>query len=202
MKLYPIISTFVAVLAIVLLFTRSCDPPTTPPEDDNLREKVTQREQVIVEKDSIIASLQALRDEQRVRYTSDSLKLSRENRRLSVRYSEAKAQVQQLSDTTGRISAYVHASDSLLAVKDSTIAVERNNAMVAGKLWQMEVSEIGAKYVEQLAISEDFKGRVESLEKRSARLEKRLERKRKGNRILLGVAGGLAAVTTLLIIAE
>lgn len=203
MKLYPIISTFVAVFAMVLLFTRSCDPPATPPEDDNLwREKVAMREQVIQTKDSIIASLQALRDEQKIDYRKDSARLERKAAAIFKRYSEAKAQVQQLSDTTGRIAEYVSISDSLLAVKDSTIAVERNNAMVAGKLWQMEVGLIGEKYMQQVEISNEYKARVDQLSGKVGRLEKRLERKRKFNRILLGVAGGLAAVTTLLIIAE
>lgn len=202
-RLLSIISTGMAVFFAVLLFTRSCDPPTTPPEDDNLwREKVTQREQVIQTKDSIIASLQALRDEQKIDYRKDSARLERKAAAIFKRYSEAKAQVQQLSDTSGRIEAYVHVSDSLLAVKDSTIAVERNNAMVAGKLWQMEVGLIGEKYMKQVEISNEYKGRVESLENRSARLEKRLERKRKWNGVWRGVALGLASVTAIVMLTE
>lgn len=204
-RLLSIISTGMAVFFAVLLFTRSCDPPTTPPDDPEKRELLDRvaelEEDIQLTKDSLRQN-EALQEAQRVRYTSDTLSLNRENRRLCVRYNEAKAQVQQLSDTSGRIAAYVHVSDSLLAVKDSTIAVERNNAMVAGKLWQMEVGLIGEKYIKQVEISNEYKARAESLEKKTARLEKRLERKRKGNRILLGVAGGLAAVTTLLIIAE
>lgn len=198
-RLSTTILSGLAVFFLIMWITKGCDKPTTPPEDTELwREKVAQREGVIKTKDSIIASLQASRNDEKIRYTSDSLKQVEVVSGIFKRYSEAKQEVQQITDSTGRIAAYVSVTDSLLQAKDSLYRQEVGHRLALEKLHNVEVAAMAARNVQQVELSQEYAARVASLENKLQRSEKRLERKKLGNKILLGVAAGLGAAVTVM----
>lgn len=202
-RLLSIISTGIAVCLAVILMLKSCDKPETAPQDETLwRVKVEQREAVIREKDSVIASLNSLRSAEKIRHTSDSVKRTKAMAGIFKRYSDARNEVQQLSDSTGRIGRYVSVTDSLISAKDSLYTSEVNHRIALEQLHSFEMAAMAKKNILQVEISEEYRNRAESSERKLQRSEKRLERKRKFNHVLLGIVGGLAASTTILILTE
>lgn len=202
-RLISILLSGACVALLVMLLTRGCDKPVTPPSDDTLwRDKLEQANKVIAEQAEVIAAVQASRNDEKIRYTSDSLKQVEVVARIFKRYSEAKQEVQQITDSTGRIAAYVSVTDSLLQAKDSLYRQEVGHRLALEKLHNVEVAAMAARNVQQVELNQEYEARIDALERKSARLEKRFERKRKFNHVLLGIVGGLAASTTVLILAE
>lgn len=203
MKYYPLISTFVAVFAVALLLLRGCDKPVTAPQDETLwRVKVEQREAVIREKDSVIASLNSLRSAEKIRHTSDSIKQTKAMAGIFKRYSDARNEVQQLSDSTGRIGRYVSVTDSLISAKDSLYTSEVNHRIALEQLHSFEMAAMAKKNILQVEISEEYKARAEISERKLQRSEKRLERKKVWNTIWKSTTAAFVAVTTVLILTE
>lgn len=198
-RLISILLSGSCVALIVILLTRGCDNPSTPPSDDTLwREKLEQANKVIAEQAEVIAAVQASRNDEKIRYTSDSLKQVKVVARIFKRYSEAKQEVQQITDSTGRIAAYVSVTDSLLQAKDSLYRQEVGHRLALEKLHNVEVAAMAARNVQQVELNQEYAARVASLENKLQRSEKRLDRKKLGNKILLGVAAGLGAAVTVM----
>lgn len=200
---YHLLTTILSgacVALLVMLLTRGCDKPSTPPSDDTLwREKLQQANKVIAEQAEVIAAVQASRNDEKIRYTSDSLKQVRVVAGIFKRYSEAKQEVQQITDSTGRIAAYVSVTDSLLQAKDSIYKQEVGHRLALEKLHNVEVAAMAARNVQQVEFNQEYAERVNQLTAKNARLERRLERKKLGNRIWAGVALGLGAALGLII---
>lgn len=203
LRILSTVTTGLSVALLALLLLRGCDKPETAPQDETLwRVKVEQREAVIREKDSVIASLNSLRRTEKIRHTSDSIKQTKAIAGIFKRYSEALKEVQQISDSSGRIERYVSVTDSLLSAKDSLYASEVNHRIALEQLHSFEMAAMAKKNILQVEVSEEYRNRAEISERKLARLERRFERKRKFNHVLLGIVGGLAASTTILILTE
>ena len=186
-------------ILFAILWLHQCSKPVPKPDDTAYMERISALEKQVQSKDSLISDIQAIRDTQTKAYRSDSSRLSIENRRLSVANSALKRRVLELPDTFGIISAYVASTDSLLGVKDSVIAVERNTRLASDKLYQVEIAALAQKNVLQIEISQEYATRIAQLTDKNLRLEKRLERKRKFQGVLLGIAGGLGAALAITI---
>lgn len=196
-------------LAAVLFFVLYLHQCSQPRPDDSIEyENIALKERVVVLNAAIqkagdsLKALQALRDTQRKAYEKDSTILVKQSAALSRRYQTARTRILELEDSTGRIAAFTNTSDSLIAVKDSTIAVERNARMAEGKLHYQELAVLADRNVKQIQISDEYAARVSALESKLTRSEKRLERKRKANGVWKGLALGLGAATAVLILAK
>ncbi len=192
-----------AVLFCTLWLLKGCDKPVTKPDDGGAwRDSVQVLKNKLTEKDSLISQIQARRSAEIKKAQKDSSRLSIENRRLSVGYSRSKRQVQELQDSTGRIQAYVAVTDSLLNAKDSLYYQEVGHRIALEQLYKVEIATLADKNVIQVQLSEQYTARVDELGKENQRLGNKLERKKRGNRLLLGVSAGLAAALGVIIIAQ
>lgn len=192
-----------AVLFCTLWLLKGCDKPVTKPDDGVAwRDSVQVLKNKLILKDSLISQIQARRDTEIKKAKQDSSRLSIENKRLSVGYSRSKQQVQELQDSTGRISAYVSVTDSLLNAKDSLYYQEVGHRIALEQLYKVEIATLADKNVIQVQLNEQYAARVDELVKENARLGKKLERNRKFNNGLLGISGGLAAALGVIIIAQ
>lgn len=202
-RLSTTILSGVCVALLVMLLTRGCDKPSTPPSDDTLwRDKLEQANKVIAEQAEVIAAVQASRNDEKIRYTSDSLKQVEVVARIFKRYSEAKQEVRQITDSTGCIAAYVSVTDSLLQAKDSLYRQEVGHRLALEKLHNVEVAAMAARHVQVVELNQEYAARVASLENKNARLEKRLARKQVWNNVWKGTTAGAVTVTTILILSQ
>lgn len=203
LRLLSTVTTGLSVALLVLLLLRGCDKPVTAPQDETLwRVKVEQREAVIREKDSVISSLNSLRSAEKIRHTSDSIKQTKAIAGIFKRYSDACKEVQQLSDSSGRIERYVSVTDSLLSAKDSLYTSEVNHRIALEQLHSFEMAAMAKKNILQVEISEEYRNRAEISERKLARSEKRLERKKVWNTIWKSTTAAFVAVSTVLILTE
>ena len=199
MKYYPLISTFVAVFAVALLLLRGCDKPETAPQDetewrtvvDSLNREISDRDRVIRE----VREKRALDSIENNRVTSG---LVMRNKALFKKLKEAETKVPESAE----FDRYVELVDSTIAVKDSLYNHEVERRLSEESSFRYEIDELGKKNVQQVQLSEEYRNRAESSERKLARSEKRLERKRKFNHVLLGVTGGLVAVVTVMSLSQ
>lgn len=202
-RLISIISTSVAVFLAVLLLTRGCDKPTTKPDDSEAwRERVSELNFHIQVRDARIDSLQRLVAALKIDRSSDSSRLTKAVQTISRSYSRAKAEVQHLRDSIPEVNALVVAADSLIAAKDSLYGQEVSHRYMAEKLYEQTIAELGAKNVRQQQISQLLETKVVDLENQNGKLSKKLDRKRTGNRVLLGIGAGLAAAVGILTLTQ
>lgn len=199
LKLLSIISTSVAVFAIVLLLTHGCDSPDTPPDATPWRERVESLTKQNEIKDARIDSLQRLITTLKKERTSDSSRLTKVATVNFNRYKQAVAEVQHLRDSFPQVNTLILAADSALSTKDSLYAQEVAHRIGLEKLYQIEVATLAEKNVHQQQISSILETKVLGLEDQNSKLAKRLERKNKGNRLLGGIALGLGAALGLII---
>lgn len=191
-KYFPAISTGVAVLFMVLFFTKSCDRPVTKPDDgvawrlrvDSLSRLISNRDTAIlhVRQKKALDSIQNLEAVNRLKIREASLV-----RKLK----EANADIQEIADSLPKVRRYVELADSTIAVKDSLYIQAVNHTIALEQFYKLETAALAQKNVIQVQLSDQYKARVDELGKENARLGKKLERKKVGNRILLGVSAGL-----------
>lgn len=203
LRLLSIISTSVAVFAIVMLLTRGCsDKPTTPPDPTPWRQRVevlTKQNEI---KDARIDSLQRLVDTMKKDMHSDSTRLTKVATVNFNRYRQAVAEVKHLRDSFPQVNTLVLAADSVIAAKDSLYNQEVGHRIAIEHLYEIQIAEMADRNVVQKQISQLLESKVIDLEQQNSKLAKRLERKRTGNRVLLGIAGGLAAAVTILTLSQ
>lgn len=198
-----ILAISAAVFFAVLWMTGSCDKPTTPPSDNTIwRDKVAQREEVIREKDSVILTLERLVVTLKKERTSDSSRLTKVATVNFNRYKQAKEDIRQLRDSLPVVRAFVEAADSLIAAKDSLYLQEVGHRIAMEQLYEIQIAELGQKNVVQQQISQLLESKVVDLEGQNAKLSKRLERKKRGNRLLLGIAAGLGAAIAVITLTQ
>jgi hypothetical protein len=70
------------------------------------------------------------------------------------------------------------------------------------KSYQKQIAEMGEKNVQQIQISNKLTTVVTDLEDKNFKLARKLERKKTGNRILLGIGGGLAAALAIITLTQ
>lgn len=202
-KYFPAISTGVAVLFMVLFFSKSCDRPVTKPNDgvawrlrvDSLNRLISNRDTAIlhVRKKKALDSIQNLEAVNRLKMRDASLV-----RRLK----EANADIQVIADSLPKVRRYVELADSTIAVKDSLYTQAVNHTIALEQFYKLETAALAQKNVIQVQLSDQYKARVDELGKENARLGKKLERKRKFSNVLLGISGGLAAAVTVMSLTE
>jgi hypothetical protein len=193
LKLLSVISTSVAVFAIVMLLSRGCDKPKTLPDATPWRERVETLTKQNEIKDARIDSLNRLIADLKKDRSKDSARLTNAATVNFKRYKQAVLEVQHLRDSFPQVNALVLAADSALAAKDSLYNQEVGHRMAIEKLYQVEIAELGAKNVVQQQISQLLETKVIDLESQNSKLSKKLERKTRFNRVLIGVGAGLAA---------
>lgn len=199
-KWFPVISTGAAVFFCVLWLTGSCDKPQTPPSDNELwREKVAAREAVIREKDSIIATIVKERQTDSLRHERLTSSLKQRELALVRKLKEANADIQVIADSLPKVARYIELADSTIAVKDSLYTVERNHGIATEALYKSEIAQMAARHMHQEKISSILETKIMELQDQNGKLSKRLERKKKGNRLLGGIALGLGAALGLII---
>lgn len=200
MKWLPVISTAVAVFAIVMWLGKCEDYPKTKPEDTTLwRNKVEQLQEVIQEKDVIIAQITAKRDSVNALHSREVSGLQMREKALVRKLKEANADIQVIADSLPKVARYIELADSTIAVKDSLYTVERNHGIATEALYKSEIAQMAARHLHQEKISSILEMRVMELQDQNGKLSKRLERKKKGNRLLGGIALGLGAALGLII---
>lgn len=200
---FPIVSTAAAVFFCVLWLTGSCDKPTTKPDDGELwRDQVAQRDEVIRIKDSIIYALQAREKRIITKANTDSTKWTSENRRLYKDYAKAKEEVKHLRDSIPEIDVLITAADSLLNVKDSLYSQESGRRIAMESLYKTEIAEMADRNIVQKEISSLLESKVTDLTNQNDKLARKLEKKKKGNRLLLGIASGIGAALAITILSQ
>jgi hypothetical protein len=193
LRLLSVISTSVAVFAIVMLLSRGCDKPKTLPDTTPWRERVESLEAQMRDRDSLIQEIIEKR-------TSDSLEHSRVTTGLKMRETAlvrklkaANADIQVIADSLPKVARYIELADSTIAVKDSLYTQEVNHGISTESLYKSEIAAMADKYVKQVQVSEELTTVVTDLTTENSKLSKKLERKTRFNRVLIGVGAGLAA---------
>jgi transcriptional/translational regulatory protein YebC/TACO1 len=190
------------VFAIVMLLSRGCDKPKTLPDTTPWRERVEALTKQNEIKDARIDSLNRLIADLKKDRSKDSARLTNAATVNFKRYKQAVLEVQHLRDSFPQVNALVLAADSALAAKDSLYNQEVSHRMAIEKLYQVEIAELGSKNVVQQQISQLLETKVIDLENQNSKLSKKLERKTRFNRVLIGVGAGLAAAIGILTLTQ
>jgi hypothetical protein len=202
-KWFPVLSTGLAVFFMVLWFTGSCDKPTTKPSDNELwRQKVTALTATIDEKDSIIQAISQKRHIDSVKHLKVTTGLQMREKALVAKLKAANADIKEIADSLPKVKRYVELADSTIAVKDSLYMNEVHHNFMNEKSYQKQIAEMGEKNVQQIQISNKLTTVVTDLEDKNFKLARKLERKKTGNRILLGIGGGLAAALAIITLTQ
>ena len=199
LRILSTVTTGLSVALLALLLLRGCDKPETAPQDekewrtmvDSLNREISDRDRVIRE----VREKRALDSIENNRVTSG---LVMRNKALFKKLKEAETKVLESAE----FDRYVELVDSTIAVKDSLYNHEVERRLSEESSFRYEIDELGKKNVQQVQLSEEYEARVEQLVKQNVRLEKRLERKKKGTRIWAGIALGLGAAVGVLSLTE
>lgn len=201
LRILSIVTTGLAVLFLVLLLTRGCDSPTTPPSDSQLwREKVAMREAVIKEKDSIIAAISEKRELETSEHLRVTTGLKQREAALVRKLKEANADIKVIADSLPRVARYIELADSTIAVKDSLYIRELNHSLATEALYKSEIAAMGEKYLSEQQKSAELVTTVTDLESQNGKLSKQLKRKQGWNNFWKGLAAGAIAAGTVVII--
>lgn len=202
-RLLSILSSGLAVFFLIMWITKGCDKPTEKPQDEILwRERVEQREAVIREKDSIIATITKDREIQARKHDSVSSSLKQRELALIRKLKEANADIQVIADSLPKVARYIELADSTIATKDSIYHRELNHRFMMEKSYQFEIAQLGDKHVKQVEISKVLETKVIDLQNDNDKLERKLERKKRGNRLLGGIAAGMAAAIAVITLSQ
>jgi hypothetical protein len=200
---FPVISTGLAVFFAVMWLTGSCDKPVTRPSDNELwRQKVTALNATIDVKDSIIQAISQKRHIDSVKHLKVTTGLQMREKALVAKLKAANADIKEISDSLPKVKRYVELADSTIAVKDSLYMNEVHHNFMNEKSYQKQIAEMGEKNVQQIQISNKLTTVVTDLEDKNFKLARKLERKKTGNRILLGIGGGLAAALAIITLTQ
>ena len=203
LRLLSTVTTGLSVALLALLLLRGCDKPETAPKDetewrtvvDSLNREISDRDRAILN----VRQKRAVDSLENLRVTTG---LKKREAALVAKLKEAKADIQEIADSIPKVARYVHLTDSTIAVKDSLYNHEVERRLSEESSFRYEIDELGKKNVQQVQLSEEYKARAESSERKLQRSEKRLERKKLGNRILLGVAAGLGAAVAVMSLSQ
>lgn len=202
-RLSTTILSGLAVFFLIMWITKSCDKPTEKPQDEILwRERVEQREAVIREKDSIIATITKDREIQARKHDSVSSSLKQRELALIRKLKEANADIQVIADSLPKVARYIELADSTIATKDSIYHRELNHRFMMEKSYQFEIAQLADKHVKQVEISKLLETKVIDLQNDNDKLERKLERKKRGNRLLTGIAAGMAAAIAVITLTQ
>jgi hypothetical protein len=187
---FPVISTGLAVFFAVMWLTGSCDKPVTRPSDNELwRQKVTALNATIDVKDSIIQAISQKRHIDSVKHLKVTTGLQMREKALVAKLKAANADIKEISDSLPKVKRYVELADSTIAVKDSLYMNEVHHNFMNEKSYQKQISN-------------KLTTVVTDLEDKNFKLARKLERKKTGNRILLGIGGGLAAALAIITLTQ
>jgi hypothetical protein len=196
LKLLSVISTSVAVFAIVMLLTRGCDKPETQPEDGRialLNRSIQRANDIIRAQEDTIIAIRKERQTDSLKHLEVTKGLKMREVALVRKLKAANADIQVIADSLPKVARYIELADSTIAVKDSLYTQEVNHGISTEALYKSEIAAMADKYVKQVQVSEELTTVVTDLTNENSKLERKLTRKKTGNRLLLGIAGGLAA---------
>lgn len=195
---FPILSTGLAVFFMVMWLSK-CDSPKTPPSDNELwRERVRQRDEVIRVKDSIIASITQKRTVDEAKFAKTETALQGQIKAKDKSLAQARKDIAEFRTQIPQVDSFVLKADSAIAVRDSLINAIGMRMRAAEWSYKEELRVMGERNVVQVQISNELTTKVTDLEDKNYKLARRLERKKTGNRILLGIAGGLGAAIAVM----
>lgn len=191
------------IFFLIMWLSNSCDRPTTAPSDDTeWRERVSELNSRIQVRDVRIDSLQRLVETLQKNRSTDSARLTKVATVNFKRYKQAVAEVQHLRDSFPQVNTLVLAADSVIASKDSLYNAEISSRYMAEKLYEQTIQEMADRNIVQKQISELQATKIIDLEKDKAKLARKLQRKRTGNRVLLGIGAGLATAIGILTLTQ
>lgn len=200
LRILSIITSGLSVFFLVLLLTRGCDKPTTKPDDNELwRERVRQRDEVIRVKDSIIAAITQKRTVDEAKFAKTETALQGQIKAKDKSLAQARQDIAEFRTQLPQVETFVVKADSAIAVRDSLINAMGMRMRAAEWSYKEELRVMGERNVVQRQVSELQATKIIDLESRNDKLSKRLERKKKFNRVLGGVALGLGAALGLII---
>jgi hypothetical protein len=200
---FPIVSTGLAVFLMVLWLTGSCDKPTTKPSDNELwRQKVASLTATIDEKDSIIATLRKNRIVDEVKFLQSEAALKGQIKAKDKTLAQARQDIAIIRTQSPQVETFVIKADSAIAVRDSLINAIGMRMRAAEYSYKEELRLMGERNVVQVQISQLLETKVTDLTNQNAKLAKKLENKKRGNRLLLGIAGGLAGAIAILTLSQ
>jgi hypothetical protein len=202
LKLLSVISTIVAVFAIVMLLSRGCDKPKTLPDATPWRERVETLETQIRYRDSLIQEIIEKRHLDSLEHSRAVSGLKMREVALVRKLKAANADIQVIADSLPKVARYIELADSTIAVKDSLYTREVNHGISTEALYKSEIAAMADKYVKQVQVSEELTTVVTDLTNENSKLSKKLERKTRFNRVLLGVVGGLGAAIAVITLSQ
>lgn len=194
-----IISSGIAVCLAVILMLKGCDEPTTPPQDETLWRDVV--EKLKVDTANLRTELRRKAIETRQDSAAHAKVVQAKNvtiARLKSSSAVQRAEVQEVLDSLPKVQAFVDVQDSIImGLTDVNAELNASyKAQVRGLNEQLEIhAQIQAKNDEMMR---EYEARAAQLMNQNQRLEKSLTRKRKGNRILLGITFGLGAAVAVM----
>lgn len=198
----PVITTGLAVFFLIMWVSK-CDAPETKPDDsEEWRQRVETLEMHTNIRDNIIDSLQRVIATLKKEHVTSSEKLTKVATVNFNRYKRAVAEVQHLRDSFPQVNTLVLAADSVIASKDSLYNAEISSRYMAEKLYEQTIQEMADHNIVQKQISELQATKIIDLEKDKAKLARKLQRKRTGNRVLLGIGAGLATAIGILTLTQ
>lgn len=200
-RLLSILSTSAAV-ALLVLYIQECARPkvNNAIEEENyaLKERIITLNGRLAALDT---SLLIVRNKKLLDSLSNLEAVKRLTMRETVlvqRLKAANADITVIMDSLPRVRRYVELADSTISVKDSLYAQAVSHSIALDSLYRIEISALGSKNVIQKQINTLLETKVSDLEAQKAKVEKKLERKRKGNRLLAGIAAGLGAAVAVM----
>lgn len=199
LRILSIITSGLSVFFLVLLLTRGCDKPTSKPDDNELwRERVRQRDEVIRVKDSIIAAITQKRTVDEAKFAKTETALQGQIKAKDKSLAQARQDIAKFRTQIPQVETFVVKADSAIAVRDSLINAMGMRMRAAEWSYKEELRVMGERNVVQRQVSELQATKIIDLESRNDKLTRKLERKKKFNRVLLGVAGGLGAAIAVM----
>lgn len=180
------------VFFAIMWLTKSCDKPVTKPDDGVAwRDRVTQLQAQIATRDTLIKQIRQKRGIDSLENLRVSSGLKQRESALVRKLKQANADIKEIADSIPKVARYVSLADSTIAVKDSLYRQAVNHQIAAELSFRSEIAALADKNVKEVEKNAEYEAHVAQLGKENQRLGKRLERKKRGNRILLGVSAGL-----------
>lgn len=195
MNLNLITPTLVLIILILGFgWLRSCEREKEiliQGNDKKFEQEVSLLKAGISRRDSAIATIRKNRTVDSLKYTARISALNASVGHWKKKASEVRPQVERLADSIPVLRAHLEATDSVIAVQDSVISVQRGHITAQARLYEIEIAAMGERHVQAMELVDVWKAAAVDRETNLKRSEKR---KRFWRGVALITGGAVAAL--------
>lgn len=189
-----------ALICSLLLLAYQCEQKKNDKlnvliENQQLAQDTARLQATIRDSTARLSELRSERVTEHLKFEASTMRLNASVRHWKGEARKVRPVVVELSDSIPVLKAYIQATDSVIAGQDSVIQVQSMHLVSQAKLYELEISTMAGRHIQQQQLTELWKTTAVDRETKLKRSEKR-------KRFWKGAALVLGATTAVLVLAK